>query len=159
MYQVFTGLGEIALFAYFLPLTKNLVFSKTVSKALCIKSFPVIDHSPYFLTFSPLMKNHVFEKISSKALCIKCLWVWNFTGGWIFFLFFFHKAFFKFHKKCLFSHYMSRVCEFGILLEVASFLCLLPLTKNQVFRKSVIKPFTYQELGGLGFLGLNPNKR
>ena len=73
MYQVFTGLGEIALFAYFLPLTKNLVFSKTVSKALCIKSFPVIDHSPYFLTFSPLMKNHVFEKISSKALCIKCL--------------------------------------------------------------------------------------
>ena len=62
MYQVFTGLGEIALFAYFLPLMKNQVFSKTVSKALCIKSFPVIDHSPYFLTFSPLTKFHVFRK-------------------------------------------------------------------------------------------------
>ena len=84
MYQVFTGLGEIALFAYFLPLTKNLVFSETVFKALCIKSFHVVDHSPYFLTFSPL-------------------------------------------------------------------------TKFQVFRKSVLKPLIYQELGGSGFLGLNPN--
>ena len=81
MYQVFTDLGEIALFAYFFPLMKNLVFSKTVSKALCIKSFPVIDQSPYFLTFSPLTKNLVFRKISSKALYIKGFRVWNFTGG------------------------------------------------------------------------------
>ena len=81
MYQVFTDLGEIALFAYFLPLTKNQLFSKTVSKALCIKSFPVIDHSPYFLTFPPLTKNQVFSKISSKALYIKGFRVWNFTGG------------------------------------------------------------------------------
>ena len=62
MYQGFTVLNEIALFAYFLPLTKNQVFSKTVSKALCIKSFPVIDQSPYFLTFSPLTKFQVFRK-------------------------------------------------------------------------------------------------
>ena len=81
MYQGFMVLHEIALFAYFLPLMKNLVFSKTVSKALCIKSFPVIDHSPYFLTLSPLTKNQVFEKISSKALYFKGLQVWNFTGG------------------------------------------------------------------------------
>ena len=81
MYQGFTVLNEIALFAYFLPLTKNQVFSKTVSKALCIKSFPVIDHSPYFLTFSPLTKFQVFSKISSKALCINGFRVWNFTGG------------------------------------------------------------------------------
>ena len=49
------------------------------------------------------------------------------------------------------------VCEFGILREVASFFYLLPLTKNQVSEKSVLKPLIYQELGGLGFLGLNPN--
>ena len=60
---------------------KNLVFEKISSKALCIKSFHVVDHSPYFLTFYPLMK-------------------------------------------------------------------------NLVFRKSAIKPFTYQELGGLGFFAL-----
>ena len=81
MYQVFTGLNEIALFAYFLPLTKFQVFSKTVFKALCIKSFHVVDHSPYFLTFYPLTKFQVFKKISSKALCINGFRVWNFTGG------------------------------------------------------------------------------
>ena len=81
MYQGFTVLNEIALFAYFLPLMKNQVFRKSVSKELCIKSFPVIDHSPYFLTFSPLTKNQVFRKISSKALYFKRFRVWNFTGG------------------------------------------------------------------------------
>ena len=55
------------------PLMKNQVFSETVFKALCIKSFHVVDHSPYFLTLSPLMKNQVFKKNVKKALCIKGL--------------------------------------------------------------------------------------
>ena len=43
---------------------------------------------------------------------------------------------------------------FTDLGEIALFAYFLPLTKNLVFRKSVIKPFIYQELGELGFLGL-----
>ena len=68
MYQAFTGLNEIALFAYFLPLMKFLVLEKISSKALCIKSFHVVDHSPYFLTFYPLTKFQVFEKSVLKPL-------------------------------------------------------------------------------------------
>ena len=40
------------------------------------------------------------------------------------------------------------------LNEIALFAYFLPLTKIQLFRKSVIKPLIYQELGGLGFFAL-----
>ena len=43
---------------------------------------------------------------------------------------------------------------FTVLNEIALFAYFLPLTKNQLFRKSVLKPFIYQELGGLGFFAL-----
>ena len=123
---------------------------------MCIKSFHVVDHSPYFLTFYPLTKNQVFRKISSKALCIKGLWVWNFTGGWIFFLFFFHKAFFTFHKKCLFSPCISMVCEFGILLGVASFSIFFSFNEKSAFWKKCHKTLYISRIRWTGVFGLKP---
>ena len=71
MYQGFTVLNEIALFAYFLPLTKNLVFRKSIKNVLQLKCLRGWGFSPYLWNFLPLTKNQVFSKTVSKALCIK----------------------------------------------------------------------------------------
>ena len=71
MYQGFTVLNEIALFAYFLPLTKKQVFRKSIKNVLQLKCLRGWGFSPYLWNFLPLTKNQVFSKTVSKALCIK----------------------------------------------------------------------------------------
>ena len=72
-------------------------------------------------------------------------------------VFFFLQRKIRFSQKSLLKPYVSMVCEFGVFHLIYGISISIPLTKNQVFRKSVLEPFIYQELGGLGFLGLNPN--
>ena len=52
------------------------------------------------------------------------------------------------------SFFSLYIKTFQNRLKSPYFLTFYPLMKNLVFRKSVIKPFTYQELGGLGFFAL-----
>ena len=148
------------------------------------------DEEKNFLLLLSFNEKSGFWKKRQKSLMYQGFLGLEFYGRLNLFLFFFHKAFFKFHKKSIKKPYISSIYGQWFLLEVSSpsirhflsfiknvfFLLiyqyflesaeialflniffLLPLTKNQVFGKSVIKPLIYQELGGLRFLGLNPN--